>query len=45
MKIDLKDFRVPGGKKIRLDKWATGIRPLYKSEKHYRSFSPRTSGN
>jgi PPK2 family polyphosphate:nucleotide phosphotransferase len=35
MKIDPKDFRVPAGKSIRLKKWATDIRPLYKSEKHY----------
>jgi PPK2 family polyphosphate:nucleotide phosphotransferase len=37
MNIDLKDFRVSGGNRIRLDKWATGIRPLYKSEKHYKA--------
>jgi PPK2 family polyphosphate:nucleotide phosphotransferase len=36
MKIDPRDFRVPGGEKIRLKKWATGIRPLYKSGKHYK---------
>ena len=36
MKIDPKDFRVPSGKKVRLRKWATDIRPLYKSEKHYK---------
>ena len=36
MKIEPKDFRVPGGKTIRLKKWATDIRPLYKSGKHYR---------
>ena len=35
MKIDPKDFRVPGGKPIRLQKWATDIGALYKSEKHY----------
>ena len=35
MKIDPKDFRVPGGKRIRLKHWATSIRPLYKSEKQY----------
>jgi PPK2 family polyphosphate:nucleotide phosphotransferase len=38
MKINPKDFRVPGGKKIRLKKWATDIKPLYKSEKHYKEF-------
>ena len=36
MKIDPRDFRVPGGEKIRLKKWATDIRPLYKSEKQYK---------
>src|ERR1035437_1196329 len=36
MKIDPRDFRVPGGGKIRLKKWATDIRPLYKSEKQYK---------
>jgi PPK2 family polyphosphate:nucleotide phosphotransferase len=36
MTIDSKDFRVPDGSKIRLKKWATDIKPLYKSEKHYK---------
>jgi PPK2 family polyphosphate:nucleotide phosphotransferase len=36
MKIDPSDFRVTGGKKISLKKWATDIRPLYESEKHYK---------
>jgi len=36
MKIDPKNFRFPGGKTIRLKQWATRIRPLYKSEKHYK---------
>jgi PPK2 family polyphosphate:nucleotide phosphotransferase len=36
MKIDLNDFRVPGGRELRLDKWATCGKPLYKSEKHYK---------
>jgi PPK2 family polyphosphate:nucleotide phosphotransferase len=36
MKIDLKDFRVPRGRKIRLKRWATDIKPLYRSEKHYK---------
>ena len=35
MKIDPKNFRVPGGKPIKLTKWATDIRPLYKSGKQY----------
>jgi PPK2 family polyphosphate:nucleotide phosphotransferase len=36
MNIDLEDFRVPGGRRIRLKSWATGIKPLYKSEKQYK---------
>lgn len=36
MKIDLRDFRVPAGKKIKLEKWATDIKSLYKSEKDYK---------
>jgi PPK2 family polyphosphate:nucleotide phosphotransferase len=36
MNIDLDDFRVRGGRRIRLKKWATHIRPLYKSEKQYK---------
>jgi PPK2 family polyphosphate:nucleotide phosphotransferase len=36
MKIDFKDLRVSGGKKVRLKKWATDIKPLYKSAKHYK---------
>jgi PPK2 family polyphosphate:nucleotide phosphotransferase len=35
MRIDPKHFRVPGGKPIKLTKWATDIRPLYKSGKRY----------
>jgi PPK2 family polyphosphate:nucleotide phosphotransferase len=36
MKIDPKDFRVPRGREIRLKKWATDIRPFYKSDKQYK---------
>jgi PPK2 family polyphosphate:nucleotide phosphotransferase len=36
MKINPKDFRFLGGKQIRLDKWATKTKPLYKSEEHYK---------
>ena len=36
MKIDPEEFRAPGGAKISLKKWATDIRPLYKSEKQYK---------
>jgi PPK2 family polyphosphate:nucleotide phosphotransferase len=36
MKIHLRDFRVPGGRKTRLGEWPTDIGPLYKSERHYK---------
>jgi PPK2 family polyphosphate:nucleotide phosphotransferase len=36
MKINLDDFRVSRGKKVRLEKWATRAKPFYKSEKHYK---------
>jgi PPK2 family polyphosphate:nucleotide phosphotransferase len=36
MKIDLDDFRVPAGRKVKLDKWATRVKALYKSEKDYK---------
>ena len=36
MKIDLKDFRVSGGKKVRLKQWPTDIKPLYKSARQYK---------
>jgi len=36
MKIDPKDFRFTGGKEFRVGKWATDVRPLYKSEKQYK---------
>jgi PPK2 family polyphosphate:nucleotide phosphotransferase len=36
MKIDPADFRVAPGKKVRLKRWATDVRRLYKSDKHYR---------
>jgi PPK2 family polyphosphate:nucleotide phosphotransferase len=36
MKINPNDFHVRGGKQIRLDKWATKIKPIYKSEPHYK---------
>jgi PPK2 family polyphosphate:nucleotide phosphotransferase len=36
MKIDIDDFCAEPGRKIRLKRWATGIKPLYKSEEHYR---------
>ena len=36
MKIDPKDFCVPAGKRVKLGKWPTDIRRLYKSESHYK---------
>jgi PPK2 family polyphosphate:nucleotide phosphotransferase len=35
MKIDPDDFRVPEGKKLRLDKWPTKIKRIYKSKDDY----------
>jgi hypothetical protein len=36
MKIDSGDYCVAAGGKVRLAKWPTDIRPLYKSENHYK---------
>jgi len=36
MKIKSKDFCVPPGEKVRLDKWPTDIKPICKSEKRYK---------
>ena len=35
MKIKIKDFRVPQGKKIKLEKWPTRVKPAYDSKKKY----------
>jgi PPK2 family polyphosphate:nucleotide phosphotransferase len=35
MKIDSKDFRVKEGDSVRLSKWPTRVKPVYKSEKQY----------
>ena len=35
MKVDAKDFRVPPGKKVDLDKWPTTVKPICKSKKQY----------
>ncbi|HUV99735.1 MAG TPA: ADP-polyphosphate phosphotransferase [Gallionella sp.] len=37
MKIDIKDFCVPAGKKVKLDKWPTQVKPVYKSKKQYKA--------
>ena len=36
MRIETNDFRVTHGKNVKLKKWPTGIKPLYKSEKEYK---------
>jgi len=35
MKINSKDFRVRAGKKVKLNKWPTLVKPVYKSKKAY----------
>jgi PPK2 family polyphosphate:nucleotide phosphotransferase len=35
MKLHSKDFRVKEGEKVRLQKWPTRVKPVYKSEKQY----------
>jgi len=35
MKIHIGKFRVAEGKKVRLEKWPTKVKPFYKSKKHY----------
>jgi PPK2 family polyphosphate:nucleotide phosphotransferase len=35
MKINVKDFRVPEGAKVKLEKWPTLVEPVYKSKKKY----------
>jgi len=37
MKINIKDFRVAAGKKVKLDKWPTRVEPAYKSKKQYKA--------
>lgn len=41
MKIKTDKFRVAPGRKVRLRKWATGVKRLYRSEKHYRELLVR----
>jgi PPK2 family polyphosphate:nucleotide phosphotransferase len=36
MKIDAKDFHVPPGKKVKLSKWPTVVKPVYKSKEEYK---------
>jgi PPK2 family polyphosphate:nucleotide phosphotransferase len=35
MKINVKDFQVPEGEKVKLEKWPTLVEPVYKSKKKY----------
>ena len=37
MKLNISDFRVPAGKKVKLDKWPTWVKPVYKSKKQYKA--------
>src|ERR1039457_1029800 len=36
MKINVKDFRVPAGKKVKLEKWPTLVKPVYQSKEKYK---------
>src|ERR1039458_7972201 len=36
MKINVKDFRVPAGKKVKLEKWPTLVKPIYQSKEKYK---------
>jgi len=36
MKINIRDFRVPSGKNVKLEKWPTLVKPLYQSKEQYR---------
>ena len=36
MKIHIKDFRVPDGEKVDLEKWPTDVKPVYKSKQQYK---------
>jgi PPK2 family polyphosphate:nucleotide phosphotransferase len=35
VKLDLEDYRMPAGKKCRLNQWPTATKPLYDSKPHY----------
>lgn len=35
MNINVKDFQVPEGEKVKLDKWPTRVEPVYNSKKQY----------
>ena len=42
MKIPPERFPRSWRKKTRLKEWPTDVRPLYKSERHYKECSPQT---
>jgi PPK2 family polyphosphate:nucleotide phosphotransferase len=44
MKIDIKDFRVSEGAKVKLDKWPTRVDPVYKSRADYRAMLTKHVG-
>lgn len=35
MKLDIADFRVPEGSKVRLDQWPTRVKPVCKTNAAY----------
>jgi PPK2 family polyphosphate:nucleotide phosphotransferase len=37
MRLELNDFRVPSGKRVRLEQWPTEIKPFFRSEKQYKA--------
>ncbi|HZW86555.1 MAG TPA: ADP-polyphosphate phosphotransferase [Gallionella sp.] len=37
MKINIKDFLVPAGRKVKLEKWPTRVNPVYQSKKQYKA--------
>jgi PPK2 family polyphosphate:nucleotide phosphotransferase len=37
MKIDSEDFRVRPGKKVKLNKWPTGVKSFFTSKEHYKT--------
>jgi PPK2 family polyphosphate:nucleotide phosphotransferase len=41
MKLDIREFRVPQGKKVKLEKWPTRVKPVYKSKKEYKAMLTR----
>ncbi len=41
MKINVKDFRVSAGKKVKLEKWPTLVKPVYQSKEKYKELLGR----